>query len=529
MADKTQSCPYDKPLEGAAGFAVFTVLLAGAFLALPPVAFDPGSEFFLFSIGSLALWRYLWAALNFARSVIYRKLVFPAWRDEVNANQQELMPSKIYILLTGFRIDAGVMTRSVSAAISEASRCGVPVTIVASIVELGDEYLVRTIFRILSPPDSIEMKIVRIPGTGKRDGLAQGFLAISRDLPPEDAVVVLMDGDTVLEPETLRKCAPFFKLRPDLGALTTDEFSETGDADLMREWHNLRFAQRHILMSSISLSKRLMTLTGRMSMYRADIITHPGFIKNMTGDHLDHWRLGRFKFLTGDDKSSLYWVIAKGYEHIYIPDVSVTTIEENRGGNFLTGTTLLMFRWFGNMLRTNSRILRLGPDRMPLFVWWAFVDQRLSMWTTLAGPVFAFMLTLVYGPVMIAYYIVWVLFIRWIMTLMIWTVRPKVSWLYPLLLYYNQIYGSALKTWVLFRLDRQSWTRTSVSMQRGLTYRESLWNNFSSHALHATAIIVFICAIGLATQALHIPDATLRMLTGWDIQLVKKTPAMNNP
>jgi glycosyltransferase Alg8 len=501
-------------LEGTAGFAVFTLVLGGAFLALPPVVYDPESELFLLSIGTLALWRYSWAGLNFLRSVIYRRVVFPGWRDIADENTESLMPSKIYLLITGFRIEADTISRTARAAISEAANCGVPVTIVASIVELGDEFLFRTVFESLNPPPHIDIRIVRISGTGKRDGLAQGFRAISRDIPPQDAIVAVIDGDSVLEPGVIRKCAPFFKLRPNLGALTTDEVCEVKGSFLMQKWHDLRFAQRHILMSSLSLSKRLMTLTGRMSMFRAGIITNPDFINHMTGDYLDHWRLGRFRFLTGDDKSSLYWALARGYEQIYVPDAVVTTLEEPPSKNFIPASTRLMLRWFGNMLRTNARVLKLGPERMPLFVWWAFVDQRLSMWTTLAGPVFAGMLTTIYGPIIIAYYFVWVAFIRWIMTLMVWTARPKVSWLYPFLLYYNQIYGSLIKTWVLFRLDRQSWTRQKTRMERGLSLPESLWNSFSSHALHATAIVLFVCVIGLATGALEVPDTPWRYYFG---------------
>ncbi len=506
-----------KPLEGAAGFAVFTVLLAGAFLALPPVAFNPESEIFLFTIGALAMWRYSWGALNFIRSAIYRHMVFPKWRDKIDDRTDELMPSKIYLLITGYRIDTDTIAGTVRSAVSEASRCGVPTTIIASIVELADEYLFTSIFEELNPPPGVEMKIVRIPGTGKRDGLAQGFKAISRDGPPADAVVTVIDGDSSLDPGTLRKCVPFFKLRPNLGALTTDEIAEVKDSRLMQKWHNLRFAQRQILMSSISLSKRVMTLTGRMSMFRGDIVTNPDFIDHMTSDYLDHWRLGHFKFLTGDDKSSLYWVMEKGYEQIYVPDALVITHESSPANNFLSASSKLMFRWYGNMLRTNARVVRLGPWNMPVFVWWAFIDQRLSMWTTLAGPVFASMLALIYGPIMIAYYFVWVAFIRWIMTLMVWTVRPDASWLYPFLLYYNQIYGSALKTWVLFRLDQQSWTRQKTRLQRGLSTWESMWNGFSSHVLQATAVLLFVITIGLMTGILQIPDATIRMLGGREV------------
>lgn len=502
--------------EGAAGLAVFTILLFLAFIALPPAETESETYTVLFSIGALATWRYSWGMINFIRSIIYRNYVFPRWRRVVDRNIDVLMPPKIYLLITAYKIKTETVIRTVNAAIKEAIACGVPTTIVASIVELQDEFLFKTLFGSYALPETVELKIVRIPGTGKRDGLAQGFRAISRDCPPPGAVVAVIDGDSLLTPGTLRKCAPFFRIRPDLGALTTDERCEVKGTKLMRDWYDMRFGQRHIYMSSISLSKRVMTLTGRMSMFRADIITHPDFINHMTDDSLDHWRLGRFRFLTGDDKSSLYWVLSRGYEQIYVPDATVLTLEDPPARNFVLASTQLMFRWFGNMLRTNARILKIGPTRMPFFVWWAFLDQRISMWTSLSGPVFAIMLSVVYGPVFMAYYLAWVMFIRWIMTIMLLSGRNKISWRYPFLFYYNHVYGSLIKTWVLFRLDRQSWTRQKTKLNRGLSKSRVQWNSLSSHAIHATAMIIFIASIGLACHAMSIPHGTIRMIVGAD-------------
>ncbi|NCC20841.1 MAG: glycosyltransferase family 2 protein [Alphaproteobacteria bacterium] len=505
--------------RGWIGFSIYTLFVIAAFTALPDVALQPGAEEFILVIGVLAIWRYGWAGINFIRSWWYRKAVFVRWRAEADENVDALMPSQIYLLITGFRIDAETMSRTVRAAIGEAVDSGVETTIVASIVELGDEFLFETLFEACDPPDRVKLRIVRIPGTGKRDGLAQGFRAISRDMPSPDAVVAVIDGDSVLMPGTLRKCVPFFKLRPDCGALTTDEICEVRGSALMKHWHNLRFAQRQILMGSIALSKRVMTLTGRMSMFRAEIVTNPDFINHMTSDSLSHWRLGEFKFLTGDDKSSLYWIMKEGWEQIYVPDALVLTLEDPPAHNFVGASSQLMFRWFGNMLRTNGRILKLGPWQMPFFVWWAFLDQRISMWTTLTGPVFALMFSVAYSPVWAVYYLVWVSFIRWVQTLMILSARDEISWTYPFLLYYGQIYGSLLKTWVLFRLDVQSWTRQKTKLRRDLTRGEYLWNRWTSHAVHATALLVFVALIGILSGTLDLPDSALRMASEIKIPL----------
>lgn len=497
---------YELP-TGWQGMLVFTVFLFLLIANLPSDLITPESEKFIVAFGFLAFWRYGWGLINYVRSVIYRRVVFPSWRKIVTLNTDDLMPSKLYLLITSFRIDSETTARVVHAATKEAIACGVPTTIIASIVELSDEFLYKDIFVSLNPPSHVQLKIVRIAGTGKREALAHGFRAISRDCPPTDSVMAVIDGDTQLLPNTLRRCAPFFKLHPKLGALTTDEISEVHGTRVMKLWHDLRFAQRQILMSSIALSRRTMVLTGRMSMYRTDIVTHPDFIAHTLDDHLDHWRLGRFKFLTGDDKSSLYWVLKNEYEQIYIPDTQVLTIEDLPPRNFFKASTQLMIRWYGNMMRTNDRVLRLGPLRMPAFVWWAFLDQRLSMWTALAGPTFAILMTMSYGPSILYLYFLWVIFIRWVMCLMLLTARKETHWMYPFLLYYGQIYGSLIKTFVLFRLDRQRWTRQKTKLKHDISSKEILWRSITSPLLHVISILTFITIVGFFSGVFEIPNS----------------------
>ena len=86
----------------------------------------------------------------------------------------------------------------------------------------------------------------------------------------------------------------------------------------MRAWHRLRFAQRHLLMSSLALSGRLITLTGRMSAYQAAVATDPCFIDLIQHDRLDHWRHGHLPLLTGEDKSAAYWLLARNRRTLYV-------------------------------------------------------------------------------------------------------------------------------------------------------------------------------------------------------------------
>ncbi len=491
--------------KGVGGFGLYTAALIIAVVCLPDVALQPGSDRFIFVAGGLAIWRYSWGLLHFIRAHIYRKWVFPHWRRVADADIETLLPPHVYLLMTSFRIEAKTSVQVYESAVREAIGCGIPTTIVASIGELADEFLIKEIFTKFNPPDHVQLQILRIPGTGKRDGLALGFRAISRAIPEQGAVVAVIDGDSILSEGLIRKCVPFFRMMPNLGALTTDEDCEVQGSRSIREWHHLRFAQRQILMCSVALSKKVLTLTGRMSMFRADIVTNPDFIGQMENDSVDHWRLGRFKFLTGDDKSSWYWVIKSGFDMMYVPDTIVMTVEHPPSDNFFKATSMLMFRWFGNMLRTNGRAIALGPSRLGFFTWWCVLDQRISMWTALTGPVFAIMLAVKHAAAFIPVYLVWIGFTRWVMTLMLAAARPVLSWYYPFLIYYNQIWGSCIKTYVFFRLDRQSWTRQKTQLNRGLTNEQQRFVNASSIVMHSAAMICFVAFIGLVSGVITLP------------------------
>lgn len=489
--------------EGSAGFALYTGALGAAASILPSVAIGAGAKPFFLFLGLLAIWRYGWGLVHYTRALIYQKRVFPRLRAHYNAYKDALMPPHVYLLITSFRIDSNTSIRVFRAALDEAATCGVPATLVASVVEAADEDLVRRIFRDMAPPPSVRLITVRIPGTGKRDALAQGFRAISRDIPDPNAVVAVIDGDSILDRGLIRRTSGFFTLMPDIGALTTDEECDVRGTALMREWHDLRFAQRQMLMSSMGLSRRVLTLTGRMSMFRASIITHPDFIRQVEDDHLQHWRFGRLKFLTGDDKSSWYWLLRNKWDMLYVPDVVVRTVEHPPADGFLRASTLLMTRWFGNMLRTNARALDVAPHTTGFFTWWCLLDQRISMWTSLTGPVFVVMLCMKYSVAFLPFYLVWVGFTRWIMALMLLSARWKLSWRYPFLIYYNQVWGALVKTYMLFHLDRQRWTRQRTTLQSGASPLRQRFTALSSHALHGLAMLCFISLIGFLADIIR--------------------------
>ena len=494
---------------------LYVLALAALAVHAPASVWSPGTGAFIFVLGWIGVWRWSWGLLHLCRSYWYRRRMFPRWRSQVEAlsgpeTQAELLASEVFIVITSYRIHGETSLAAFTAAIEEAARYPNPVTIVAAVVEMADQRLVKDLFRRLAPPEQVRLVLVRGKPTGKRDALVRAFRAVARAAPTPNAVVVVQDGDTILPAGCLARTLPFFRLFPAMAALTTDEdclVPEGGAA--MRAWHRLRFAQRHLLMSSLALSRRLITITGRMSAYRASIATDPGFIDLIGNDALDHWRFGRLQLLTGEDKSAAYWLLERGLASLYVPDVQVLTIEQPPAPGLLRASTALMLRWFGNMLRASGRCIALGPGRVGWFVWWCLVDQRISMWTPLVGPIAAILLAIVVTPAFLYAYLLWVMATRLLQSLLLLTVRPAINGLYPPLLYYSQLYGALLKTWVLFRLDRQRWTRQNIGGATALTPAQGRWRAAASLGLHMFALATLVAAVALSTGLAPLPSAAL--------------------
>ncbi|QMV64613.1 glycosyltransferase family 2 protein [Pseudomonas berkeleyensis] len=482
-------------LNQASGWLLYLSLLMLLALALPRSVFDPEARDFLLLIGIVGIWRYSMGALHFVRGCLFLYLVYPWYRRKVQKLGKDADPSHVYLLVTSFRIEALTTAMVYRSVIREAIDCGYPCTVVCSIVELSDELLIKNLWAQAEPPAHVTLDIVRIPGTGKRDGLAHGFRAISRQMPDRDAVVAVIDGDTVLEPGVVRKSVPWFKLFPNVGGLTTNEFCEVRGSYLMSEWHKLRFAQRHLNMCSMALSKRVLTMTGRMSVFRASVVTDPEFIRDVESDHLEHWRLGRFQFLTGDDKSSWYSLMRLGYDTFYVPDAAINTVEHPPEKSFVKASRKLMFRWYGNNLRQNSRALRLGMSRLGAFTSLVLFDQRVSMWTCLLGLCVAIIASIKYSVMYLLIYLLWIGITRLILTLLLMLSGHRIGPAYPALLYYNQIVGALVKIYVFFRLDQQSWTRQNTKLNRGLSSFANWFNSWSSRAMTFSAASVFIAAL----------------------------------
>lgn len=477
------------------GFFIYVlILIIGAFL-LPEIYFDTYSERLIYVIGPVAVWRYSWVMLSFFRAMFYRKIVFKKIRQEANALSDESKPDHVFLLITTFRVGTSVSAVVYREAFKEAINSKMDVTIIASIVEMSEENLIRASFQQQKPPSNVKLVITRVKGSGKRDGLAVGFRVVANSkVDKARSVVAVIDGDSILSEGLIDKCVRLFALNPKLGALTTDEDAllegEDNITEIYRQWYRMRFAQRHLTMSSLSLSNRVLTLTGRMSMFRANILGDKGFIDTVQSDYISHWRLGTFDFLTGDDKSSWYHLMKEGWDTWYVPDVVVYTVEEIPDRNYFKGATTLMLRWFGNSLRTNSRALKIPRKTLGWFAWWSLYDQRTTMWTSIYGFLVGIFASIMWGPTIMFAYLWWIMFTRLLQAGILLSSRDKILVSWPFFLYFNQIYGSLVKIYIYNHLYKQSWTRQKTKAKEGERW-DQWYRKSSSDAMLSFELLIF--------------------------------------
>ncbi len=484
---------------GLFGWACLGLVITLLASAISADYLDADNKKFIFLIGALGAWRYGNAAMHYCRAMFFLHLVFPRLRRKVELMGDAALPSHMYMVVTSFRIPCDTTFKVYQSVFRECQRLSVPVTVIASIVEKADERLIKDVLlRETRAGSNVRLIIVRARGTGKRDGLAHAFRALSRTMPPDDAVVGVVDGDTLMLPGCVEKAVKFFALYPNVGGITTNEFCEVEGDRFIKEWHRMRFVQRHINMCSMALSQRVLTMTGRLSFFRASVMIRPEFIQDVEADFLDHWRLGRFQFLTGDDKSSWFSLMRRGWDTFYVPDSLTLTIEHPPDSNFFRATRQLMRRWYGNSLRQNFRATReLGLRRLGLFTTYVLYDQRVSMWTCLLGLTVSLCAAMFYSPEFLLVYLFWIATTRTIVTGLFVFSGHRVHPLYPLMLYYNQVVGSVMKIYAMFHMDQQSWTRQKTTLSSSFRNFDKMLNRLSSKTVMFSAVSVFFGVVAL--------------------------------
>jgi glycosyltransferase Alg8 len=489
-------------VRNAWSFFILVSALALLVVNVPNRIWDDVNSTVVVSLGFLAAWRYGWWGLHFLRSTIYSRLVFRRLRRRADVLWRSgWRPGRLHFLVTTFRERPEITEDVLESIFTECRDTGIPARVFVGTGDPSDERVIENYCARAQGLD-VQVFIVRQNQSGKRMAMGLALRALSRHGVEPGEIAVFMDGDSIIGRGAISKCAPLFGLNPKLGALTTDECATVNGPKWMQAWHDMRFAQRRLAMQSHALSRRVLTLTGRFSMFRADVVVQEEFIRTLEADYLDHWLWGHFRFLSGDDKSTWYSLLKSGHEMLYVPDASVWTIE-NIGPRPIERVKQNLMRWSGNMLRNGSRALALGPHRCGFFIWWCVLDQRLSIWTTLSGPAMALALSVALGFHILYAYAIWVLLTRTMLAMVLYSFAGRVYPSFPFLLYGSQVLGGAIKVYLLFRVSKQRWLNRGDQRQKAAGGRLVPFQRAMAAFLTLFYLTLFVFAACLKTGVLN--------------------------
>lgn len=410
------------------------------------------------SLGVIGIWRYGWWLNHVIRAFIYGRLIFPLRRKKANALWDSgWRPSRLFFMMTTFHELQATTELVLKSIIDESNLLGIPIKLFIGTGTESDELIINHFFSQQKLPALFEVIMVRQKLPGKRYAIGETLRAMVKHNLEKNDPVVFMDGDTYFEPGCLSLCLPFFNLFPNLQALTTYEkcIVKSGPT-WVKKWLAMRFAQRDFTMQSYSLSNKVLTLTGRMSIFRGLHLLNPEFINIIENDHLKHWLWGDYRFLSGDDKSTWYFLLKMSAEMIYIPDATTITIEYIEG-SALDRMQENLKRWSGNTLRNGARAIALGPQRVGYFIWWCLIDQRCAIWTMFIGHTSILIIALTKNTSLLLISFLWIAFSRFCMSLVLFFYARRIDMTFPILIYINQFMSTVIKIYILFRLPQQRW------------------------------------------------------------------------
>ena len=503
-----------------AGLLAYVAACVILLLSVPNTLWDPAARHVTIVIGGLGLWRFGWWTTHVVRAWIYAFVRYPSLRRRADAAWLAgHRPRRVHFMMTTFRERPEITHAVVDSIVRELRATGLPGTIWLGSGDESDEIVIADFLAVHGRDIEIRFEIARQCKPGKRYGIGASLRAMARGRDRgevrEDDVVVFMDGDSIIGDGMLAKCTSLFVTDPALEAMTTDEEVICYGPRWIQLWLTMRFAQRRIAMQSHALAGKVLTLTGRLSLFRVNHVIRPDFYELVEEDHLEHWLWGRFRFLSGDDKTTWYYMLRAGAKMMYVPDAIAYTVEHIEGSGYERMVQNLR-RWSGNMLRNGARAIALGPRRTGFFIWWCIVDQRIAMWTMLVSPVLGLMGALLVSPAFLATYFIWIAITRLWQAMVLFGYSREVHLVYPLLLYVNQFVNAAVKVYCLFRLSKQRWTnRGDQKAGFGGGVADQVRNAIAFY-LTVVAMSVLVLAIVSYAGILRLPSVyTLYELRSW--------------
>ncbi len=455
------------------------------------------------TLGILGFWRFGWWFTHAVRAEYYRRWKWPPMRRAASALWASgWRPRRVHIQMTTYFEEPAITRAVIGSILQQIRRERIPTSLWIGTGSAYDELIIREYVETHGadlPAGMADLNFVRQNQPGKRMAIGLILRGMARRGVDPDDLVIFMDGDAVFGGDVLEKTLSMFGADTELQALTTDEVVMCYGPRWIGSWLEMRFAQRRLAMQSHAVSNRVLTLTGRMSVFRARYIVDEKFIRTIEADHLDHWLWGRFRFLSGDDKSTWYYLLSKGAKMTYVPDATVYTIEVIKGSG-LERMVQNFRRWSGNMLRNGARAIALGPRAMPFFIWWCVVDQRIAMWTMMVSPILSIFAVCI-DSAFIWGILIWLVGSRLVLSTVLFSYARKPDLAWPFILYFNQLINAGVKIYMIFHLSKQKWSnRGNQSTGGGSGPKE----RFAIFQL-VTTVIAFITGLAVYVGVLPLP------------------------
>ena len=458
-------------------------------------------------------WRYTLMLINYVRAYIYATRTYPAYLKAIqNLPFEKRYPEHLYLIVPSYKEDAWVTTEVFQALFSALNQLKCSATIVVATGSPQEDSVIRNVYESHPAKESISI-ILQRQSQGKRVAMGHMLRAVAKDTNRHNyhnTLTVFMDGDTYLPPDSLKKSLPFFALDKNLGAVTTNEVAYINSkSNWYKEWFNLKFAQRHVLFQSQALSKRVMTLTGRFSIFRTSAIISEDFISTIEHDIIIDPSYGKFRFLMGDDKSSWYHLMKNNYNMLYLPDVLVYPLE-SRDTQFLKISRFLPYRWYGNTLRNNRRARTL--KNQPLFIRYLLIDQILLMWTSLVGVTAALFLAIFINFVYLPLYFSWIILVRLFQMSVFVYFGHRVSMLTLPIMLYTQWIGAYIKIKSYFHLADQKWSKSGEEQNASKDahlIQYSIYRFYAPYRMYFYIGLFLFFILTLYTHIFKLPDANI--------------------
>jgi glycosyltransferase Alg8 len=460
-------------------------------------------------VSILVAWRWCWVLIHWTRAAIYRFSTFPRLRREAEAAFATAPVPELAVLAVTYKEEPTITASVFRSVFEEIARVeGLerrPVVVAVTGCDADDDGIKAARDEVAArvPADRLAELVLLRGSEGKRRALASGLEWIKGWQTRPDGAFVCMDGDTQLEPGVISRSLCFFRIEPPIAAMTTNEHVVVQGPGWISEWLHLRHGLRDLYASSISLSRKLLCLTGRYSMFRADALD-AGFIEIVRADHVQSWLWGDYALLSGDDKSTWFHLLSQGRRMLYLPDVSVVTHELVRGNAFIRAYHNLR-RWGGNMIRNSERAISLGPSKLGLFTWWCLVDQRISMWTVLVGPLAVVMMGISGRWDVACAYMLWVIFSRNLRVSPAWLHARRLSIVYAPLSAFLDWAGALIKIWVVFFPAKQFWfNRGHRELDSTAQKQKILERRFAAGGLMASAVLCLVAFVAWLTGTVQV-------------------------